>query len=382
MVAYIEKRPTGYRAQIRRRGMPSISRTFDLLGDAQAWAREVERELQRGNSAVLRQAAQKTSVAESIDAYLSGPKFASLRSKKGVALYLKAARDAPLGALYLANVRALDVAAWRDNLLAGGLGPSSVRLHLAALSSALSYAEKELGIDLPAGNPVRRISKPSPPPGRDRRLRDGEARALLDAAENADQEAILTLAIETSMRLGELLSLRWENVDLSRCTAHLPRTKNGESRTVALSSAAVAALQSLPRRVDGRVFRWATTGGFESVWRRWRDRARRQALLAQLQSALDAKGINGAAEVRALVYHKRIPDPRATAMWDQLQQAQANDPFLADLRFHDLRHEAASRLFEKGLGIMEVASMTGHKSLAMLKRYTHVQAEKLAQKLG
>ncbi|MHB1669846.1 tyrosine-type recombinase/integrase [Thiomonas sp.] len=59
------------------------------------------------------------------------------------------------------------------------------------------------------------------------------------------------------------------------------------------------------------------------------------------------------------------------------------DPsFLTDLRFHDLRHEATSRLFEKGLGIMEVASMTGHKSLAMLKRYTHVEAEKLAQKLG
>ena len=59
------------------------------------------------------------------------------------------------------------------------------------------------------------------------------------------------------------------------------------------------------------------------------------------------------------------------------------DPaFLSDLRFHDLRHEATSRLFEKGLGIMEVASMTGHKSLAMLKRYTHVEAEKLAAKLG
>ena len=379
MVAYIERRKSGYRVQVRRRGLPSISRTFDLLVDAQTWAREVERELQRGNSAVLRQAAQKTSVAEAIDAYLRGPKFAALRSQKGVALYLKAARDA-LGALYLSNLRALDVAAWRDKLLAGGLGPASVRLHLAALSAVISYSEKELGIDLPAGNPVRSISKPSPAPGRDRRLLAGEARALLDAAENDDQRAILQLALETSMRLGEMIGLRWEHVDLRQRTAHLPRTKNGESRTVALSSAAVAALQSLPRRVDGRVFRWATTGGFESVWRRWRDRARRQALLARLQSALDAQGIDGAAEARALVYHKRIPDPRAATLWEQLLQA--DDPFLSNLHFHDLRHEATSRLFEKGLGVMEVASMTGHKSLAMLKRYTHVEAAKLAQKLG
>lgn len=381
MVAYIERRKSGYRVQVRRRGLPSISRTFDLLVDAQTWAREVERELQRGNSAVLRQAAQKTSVASAIDAYLRGPKFAALRSQKGVALYLKAARDA-LGALYLSNLRALDVAAWRDKLLAGGLGPASARLHLAALSSALSYAERELGIDLPAGNPVRRISKPSPAPGRDRRLKPGEEEALFAAAENDDQRAVLTLAIETSMRLGELISLRWEHVDLRQRTAHLPLTKNGQSRTVALSSAAVAALQSLPRRLDGRVFRWTTVSGFETVWRRWRDRARRQALLAQLQSALDAKGINGAAEVRALVYHKRIPDPRTITLWEQLLRAQADDPFLADLHFHDLRHEATSRFFEKGLGVMEVASMTGHKSLAMLKRYTHVEAAKLAQKLG
>lgn len=61
----------------------------------------------------------------------------------------------------------------------------------------------------------------------------------------------------------------------------------------------------------------------------------------------------------------------------------APDPaFLNDLRFHDLRHEATSRLFERGLGMMEVASMTGHKSLSMLKRYTHVDAARLAEKLG
>jgi integrase len=158
---------------------------------------------------------------------------------------------------------------------------------------------------------------------------------------------IITLAVETSMRLGELLGLEWSRVDLVRCIAHLVDTKNGESRTVALSSAAAAALQSLPRRIDGRVFGWAASDSFEKTWTRCKARAR-----AMYEADCAAQGVK--------------PDPA----------------FLADLRFHDLRHEATSRLFEKGLGIMEVSSMTGHKSLSMLKRYTHIDAEKLARKLG
>ena len=55
---------------------------------------------------------------------------------------------------------------------------------------------------------------------------------------------------------------------------------------------------------------------------------------------------------------------------------------IENLRFHDLRHEATTRLFEKGLNIMEVASITGHKDLRMLRRYTHLKAEDLARKLG
>jgi integrase len=157
----------------------------------------------------------------------------------------------------------------------------------------------------------------------------------------------ITLAVETSMRLGELIGLEWKRIDLAQRTAHLIDTKNGESRTVALSRAALAAVNSLPRRIDGRVFAWTTSQGFERSWRLCKARA-----LAAYQANCAADG--------------EKPDPA----------------FLADLRFHDLRHEATSRLFEKGLGVMEVASMTGHKSLSMLKRYTHIEAAKLAKKLG
>ena len=350
-MAYFEQRKAGWMVQIRRRGMPTLSRTFDLKSDAEAWAREVERELQRGNAAVLRDDAGRITFAQVAERYVAGP-VQSLASRADVMRYMRVASER-FGPMFLAAIRAVDVAAWRDELLAEGLSAQSVIHHLNALSGLFTFVEKELSISLPPGNPVKSIRKPSLPKARDRRLRPGELEALLVAADAGRSDRApgmrqaITLAVESSMRLGELLGMEWSRIDLVRRTAHLVDTKNGESRTVALSSAAVAALQSLPRRIDGRVFGWATSQSFERSWRLCLARARRQ-----YEANYTPKGVT--------------PDPA----------------FLSDLRFHDLRHEATSRLFELGLGVMEVASMTGHKSLAMLKRYTHIEAEKLAKKLG
>ena len=331
--------------------MPSISKTFDLKADAEAWAREIERELQRGNLAAATNEAGRVTLGQVVDRYTDAV-LPRLRSK-GAAGYVRAC-NAKFGAYFLGSVRSVDLAAWRDDLLNEGLSAQSVIHHLNALSSIFSYAEKELSIPLPAGNPAKAIRKPAAPKSRDRRLRAGELDALLAAADSTKRtpglRQIITLAVETSMRLGELLTLEWKRIDLARKTAHLADTKNGESRTVALSSAALDALRvmkTLPRRIDGRLFGWAAADSFEKAWVRCKVRAR-----AAYKEECEKSGT--------------APDPT----------------FLADLRFHDLRHEATSRLFEKGLGIMEVASMTGHKSLAMLKRYTHVEAEKLAAKLG
>ena len=350
-MAYFEQRKNCWRAQIRRHGAPSISRTFDLKADAEAWAREVERDLQRGNVASAVNEAGRVTLGVVVERYTADV-LPRLRSK-GAAGYLRAC-DAKFGAFFLGSVRSVDVISWRDELLKAGLAAQSVIHHLNSLSSLFSYAEKELSIPLPAGNPVRSIRKPAAPKSRDRRLRPGELDALLAAADSTKRTPVLrqiiVLAVETSMRLGELLGLEWKRVDLARRTAHLVDTKNGESRTVALSSAALEALrtmQALPRRIDGRVFGWAAADSFEKSWTRCKARAK-------------------AAHGEACKTAGTKPD----------------SAFLADLRFHDLRHEATSRLFEKGLGVMEVASMTGHKSLSMLKRYTHVEAEKLAAKLG
>uniref|UniRef100_E6PNC2 Putative Site-specific recombinase, phage integrase family n=1 Tax=mine drainage metagenome TaxID=410659 RepID=E6PNC2_9ZZZZ len=328
--------------------MPSISRTFDLKADAEAWAREIERELQRGNLAAATNEAGRVTLGKVIESYTNAV-LPRLRGA-GAAGYVRAC-DAKFGAFFLGSIRSVDVAAWRDELLKGGLSAQSVIHHLNTLSSLFSYAEKELSIQLPAGNPAKAIRKPSAPKSRDRRLRPGELDALLASAVSTKRtpglRQIIILAVETSMRLGEMLGLEWKRVDLVRRTAHLVDTKNGESRTVALSSAALESMRALPRRIDGRVFGWAASDSFEKAWVRCKARALKLYLADCAES-------------------NTKPDPA----------------FLADLRFHDLRHEATSRLFEKGLGVMEVASMTGHKSLAMLKRYTHVEAEKLAVKLG
>ncbi|MDD4885616.1 MAG: site-specific integrase [Thiomonas sp.] len=330
--------------------MPSISRTFDLKADAEAWARDVERELQRGNASVLRDDAGKTLFREVLDLYEAGP-LPALKSPGKNQAALQAARDR-FGPLFLSSIRASDVGVWRDALIAGGLASATALRYLAVLSAVFSFCEKDLSIALPSGNPCRSVRKPAPARARARRLRLGEMDYLLRAARQARSRIgglpqIIALAVESSMRLGELLGLEWSRIDLRERTAHLVDTKNGESRTVALSSVAVATLQSLPRRIDGRVFGWAASDSFEKTWTRCKSSARKL-----YEADCTAQGVK--------------PDPA----------------FLADLRFHDLRHEATSRLFEKGLGVMEVASMTGHKSLSMLKRYTHIEARKLAKKLG
>jgi integrase len=142
---------------------------------------------------------------------------------------------------------------------------------------------------------------------------------------------LIILALETSMRRGELLGLRWEHIDFERRVAHLPLTKNGDSRDVPLSLRATGALQSLisaTRRHPDRVFPM-TGNAVRLAFERLRERV----------------GMN-------------------------------------DFHFHDLRHEAVSRLFEKGLNVVEVSTISGHKELRMLQRYTHLRAADLVARLG
>lgn len=241
-----------------------------------------------------------------------------------------------LGDLTVDEITSVHIASYRDSRLQQvnhktlkSLSPSTVRLELSLLSNFFDIARIEWGIC--TANPVKDVRKPKPAPARERRLTPRESRLLLRRAsqhKNAELLAIIVLALETAMRQGEILKLRWENINLKTRIAHLPETKNGSIRDVPLTLKARDTLIAVGAKPSGPVFSY-TANGFKSTWR---------YLVGEL-------GIN-------------------------------------DLHFHDLRHEAISRLFELGsLGVMDVAAISGHKSLSMLKRYTHLKAQKLVKKL-
>lgn len=230
------------------------------------------------------------------------------------------------------QVTSVDIATYRDQRLETtnprtkrNLATSTVRLEMSLLSNFFDIARIEWG--LCDSNPVANVRKPKCPPGRDRRLTPREERLILRYCHghiNPDLYSIVVLAIETAMRQGEILNLHWEHLNLKTRVAHLPETKNGTKRDVPLSTRARDALIRLGVKNKGKVFGY-TAEGLKSTWR----------------FALKKLGIE-------------------------------------DLHFHDLRHEAISRLFELGtLDIMEVAAISGHKSLSMLKRYTHLFSQLL-----
>ncbi len=171
------------------------------------------------------------------------------------------------------------------------------------------------------------MSRPHVNDKKDRRLVGDEEKRLLTAAgvygDAGEIAFIITWAIETAMRRGKITGMRWEHLDRKDRVLLIPETKNGTPRQVPLSTVALSILDALPRRIDGRVFAIHAA----SISRAFAETCK-------------AAGIEG-------------------------------------LTFHDLRHEATSRLFEKGLNPMEVAAITGHKTLQMLKRYTHLKAKDL-----
>ncbi len=339
-MAAIYKRGVGHwQALIRRKGYPTQSKSFKRRIDAEAWAREIEAEMDRGVFA-SRKEAENTTLAEALDRYESEISCSKKGYEKSL---LKKWKAHPLAKRSLASIQGKDIAAYRDSRLKE-VSPNTVRLELALLSHLFTIAVKEWGM---AGlvNPVSQIRKPKLPQGRDRRLHPGELDRICSSSDSLVLADLVRFAVETGMRRGELSGMTWETVDIKKRTVTLPETKNGEKRIVPLSTEAVRILSGLARRLDGKVWGMkpdSITQAFLRVF----DRARKG-----YEKECEEKGVT--------------PDPA----------------FLVDLTFHDLRHEATSRFFEKGLNPMQVAAITGHKTLQMLKRYTHLKAEDLAELL-
>ncbi|SAK41740.1 recombinase [Caballeronia hypogeia] len=365
-----------WEAQVRRRGYPAQSKTFNTKVEAEAWASMIESEMSRGVW-LSRSEAETTTLYEALKRY----EEEISRSKKGAAQelsVLKTCRTADLAKRPMATIRSADLAKLRDEWLKD-YKPATVLRRLAVLSHVFSIARKEWGMDS-LSNPVELVRKPQPNNARTRRISvknaplstgDGEDSESQRGAQNGELEriakasgstllpSIIWLAVETAMRRGEIVSLLWVNVDLNRRVVHLPSTKNGDARDVPLSSRAVAVLQAL------------------------------KAVRDHAQNDLGENGENDADRVFKIrsdavtrAFERAVARARKTYVDETLAtKIRPDGKFLTDLRFHDLRHEATSRLASI-FPMHELTKITGHKDPRMLMRYYHPRAEDLAKRLS
>ena len=316
-----------WQVRIRRQGYSDQTKSFETKADAEKWARALESEIDKGQFVSVNEA-QRTTMGDVIARYLAEV----TPTMKGAAedtIRLKAMMRRPIARWSMANLSAARIAAFRDERLKEVSAGTVIR-ELAYLSAIINHARREWGINVP--NPVQMVRKPQSPQARSRVLTDEEVERLLAALEPTGRRShwtkpIVQLALATAMRRGELLSLRWEHIELTAQTALLPDTKNGESRTVPLSSAAVQVLVGLPRNISGTVFP-----------------VKFFTLDAAFKRGVRRAGLEG-------------------------------------IRFHDLRRTAITRMAEKLPNVIELAAVSGHKSLMVLKRYYRPTAAVLAQKL-
>jgi integrase len=313
-----------WQARVQRKGQKDVAKSFLNKSDAIQWARSIEIEIDRGTY-INTDFAQKTLFKEILQKYLDDV-APNMRSADNQTIRIKKLMRHPIAEVKMAQLSPKHIADYRDERLKV-IKPNTVIRELAILSSVINHAKREWSLNLI--NPVTMIKKPSSTQGRDRILNDEELGRLFIQLENISPwyKPLVEFALETSMRRGELMSLLWVNINFEKSVAFLPLTKNGDSRYVPLSLKAIRILKLLPRDIEGRVF----------------PLNKQTVSILFLRSARRAK--------------------------------------VLDVHFHDLRHMAITRLASKFSNPMEIAAISGHKSLSMLKRYTHIKAEDLVQKL-
>ena len=357
-MATLRKRgPYQWEAQIRRKGWPVQSKTFETKAEAEAWSQMIESEMARGVW-LDRSEAENTTLRELLDRYereVSPRK----RSHEREVSFLNTWRQTNLAARMVSRIRGADVAALRDDWLKE-LAPSSVLRRLQVLSHVFNTARKEWGMESLA-NPVEVITKPAPANDRDRRVSLEELEAIIAATHSRFLPAMLRIAVQSAVRRGELVALCWEHVHLDDEAPylHLPLTKNGDSRNVPLLPEVVQAMRDWREAV----IETARTNGDTS---------------GQLQGQVFP--IRADAVTRAF---GRARD-RARARYEERSEAAGEPPdarFLRDLTFHDARHEATAQFATLVDGV-DLAKITGHKDPRMLMRYYHPTPKELSVKIS
>jgi integrase len=328
-MASLRKRGDTWEARVRRQGFRTVGKSFKTKAEAERWVSVIESEMVRNEYADRRVLERKT-LGCLLKRYLEEV----CPSKKGdqeFYIIMKLMKH-PLAMRSLASLKTADFSAYVAERLKS-VKPKTVLNELSSLGAMYNLAIKSWSIE-GLVNPITNVKKPSAGKGRERRLEPSEEQVLFDElskpCHNPFLRPALELLIETAMRRGELVKLLWANVDLVGRTAKLLDTKNGDDRVVPLTPRALAILHDLKSRAETDHVIPMTGNAMRLAFARVRQKLK-----------------------------------------------------IEDLRIHDLRHEGTTRLFEvHGLNVIEAAAVTGHKDLKMLKRYSHVRASHVAEKMA
>ena len=326
-MGYIRVRNGRYESNIRRKGYAPVTATFTSREVAKRFIKSTEIAMERGDYAPRSSLTVGELMQKYENEYLPTLKNGGDSHKWRVRLLKRYFNDLPLADLTPAHL-----AKYRDQRLLK-VAPLTVKRDLSVLSSAINTAVIEWSVPLDL-NPVSRIRFKNADVPRDRRLQHREEQLLLSRAYPCLKRQII-VAIETAMRQGEIYNIRKNDINVQHQTLRIPETKTDKPRIIPLSKRALKALTE-QTRASGNVVHMTDKPIFEvNRWTEWN---------------------------------------RFTRLKEECG--------IEDLRFHDLRHEATSRLFERGFNVMEVASITGHENLKHLKRYTHIKPESLVARLG
>jgi integrase len=323
------KKGYSYRVQVARVGFKKILKTFDNKTDAKKWSRKIERKFDLGDLSDYSEASKQT-LGDLIKRYIREGKHEGRKDKKMIQSRVNNLLKDTIADINLLRLSTRHIAEYRDRCRKNW-SANTFNNHKSLLSIIIDTAITDWGIYLPF-NPCKAIKREKIPKPRNRILEGDEEQRLIEACEQSKfvyLKSMVQFSIETAIRQGELLKARREHINWEKRTLTLYDTKNGEDRTIPLSEKAFSILSSLPKQFSGVLFPIN------------KDKLRWYWLLA--------------------LRHAKI----------------------TDLRWHDLRRHAISKLFEKGLSVPEVQVLSGHRDLRLLlNTYTKLDPEKLVEKLG
>ncbi len=319
-----------YRARVRIKGNPVIIQSFSSKTLAMKWKRDTESAIERGAFAYEKPGSRHT-LSELIDRYIEKVLLTKPKNARNVRQHLLWWKQ-ELGSYLLSDIKPNLISKKRDDLLSSltcknrPRSPTTVVRYLASLSHAFSVAVRDW--EWMQENPILKISKPKISNERTRFLSDEERTRLIRACQESESKGlypVVILALSTGMRRGEILNLKWGDVDLDRGAILLQTTKNGERRFVPLVGIALDLLKS----------RYANQSATSLVFPAPHSPSKPIDIRSAWETALEKASIS-------------------------------------NFRFHDLRHTAASYLAMNQASLLEIGTLLGHKTVQMTKRYAHL----------